>query len=181
MEEIKKVKSISIGYVFQSLFSEGQNIITVESSVLAILLRFTIIMEDTDVFVDQLNVYIHVWCYFFLILRIIPFNYCCVLLYYTFSPASLVLGFFFFLFLSFFLFPLFTSSLPGLIAIDWLLILLCCDFTRFTISVDSYAECIDCADCINPYGADVTVLCPLSFPRMSQLCAQIEGLFCKNW
>ena len=60
MEEIKKVKSIFIVYVFQSLFSEGQNIITVESSVLAILLRFTIIMEDTDVFVDQLNVYIHV-------------------------------------------------------------------------------------------------------------------------
>ena len=60
MEEIKKVKWIFIGYVFQSLFSEGQNIITVESSVLAILLRFTIIMEDTDVFVDQLNVYIHV-------------------------------------------------------------------------------------------------------------------------
>ena len=33
---------------------------------------------------------------------------------------------------------------------------------------------------VNPYGTAVTILCPQSFLPMSDLCAQIRGLYYKN-
>ena len=35
-------------------------------------------------------------------------------------------------------------------------------------------------DC-NSYFGQVTILCQPSFPPMSHFCAQVRGLFCKNW
>jgi len=37
-----------------------------------------------------------------------------------------------------------------------------------------------CFVLFNLYSAYVTILCPPSFPPMSDLCAQIRGLYCKN-